>query len=75
MWPDTKPKKFIIWGHEHYTHTHSYIHYGYFKAAESLGWDVQWLKNTKENALNLGNTDEYVFFTESSVDSFIPINS
>ena len=75
MWPDTKPKKFIIWGHEHYTHTHSYIHYGYFKAAESLGWDVQWLKNTKENALNLGNTDEYLFFTESSVDSFIPVNS
>jgi hypothetical protein len=75
MWPETKPKKFIIWGHEHYTHTHSYIHYGYFKAAECLGWDVQWLKNTKENALNLGNTDEYLFFTESSVDSFIPINS
>lgn len=75
MWPETKPKKFIVWGHEHYSHTHSYIHYGYFKAAQSLGWDVEWLKNTKENALNLGNTDEFLFFTESIVDSFIPINS
>lgn len=75
MWPETKPKKFIVWGHEHYSHTHSYIHYGYFKAAQSLGWDVEWLINTKENALKLGNTDEFLFFTEGQVDSYMPINS
>jgi hypothetical protein len=75
MWPETKPKKFIVWGHEHYSHTHSYIHYGYFKAAQSLGWDVEWLKNTKENSLKLENTDEFLFLTECQVDSFIPINS
>jgi hypothetical protein len=75
MWPETTPKRFIVWGHEHYSHTHSYIHYGYFKAAQSLGWDVEWLKNTKENALKLGNTDEFLFFTEGQVDSYIPINA
>ncbi len=74
MWPETIPKKFIVWGHEHYSHTHSYIHYGYFKAAQHLGWDVEWLTNTIENQSKFSNTDEYLFFTEGQVDSNIPIN-
>ena len=36
-------KKIIIWGYPLHTHTHSYIHYGYYKAFKSLGYDVYWL--------------------------------
>jgi hypothetical protein len=74
MWPQTKPIKFIIWGHEHYSHTHSYIHYGFFKAAKYIGYDVEWVKNTPENNTKLENTDGYLFFTEGQVDSNIPKN-
>ena len=74
MWPETAPVRFIIWGHEHYSHTHSYIHYGFFKAAKHMGWNVEWYKNTSENALQIGNTDGCLFLTESQVDSFMPIN-
>jgi hypothetical protein len=71
MWPETQPKKFVIWGHLHYTHTHSYIHYGFAKAAQSMGWDVVWTKSTE----GLENTDEYLFLTEGSAESGMPINS
>lgn len=74
MWPETAPVRFIIWGHEHYSHTHSYIHYGFFKAAKHMGWNVEWYKNTSENASQIGNTDGCLFLTESQVDSFMPIN-
>lgn len=74
MWPETAPVRFIIWGHEHYSHTHSYIHYGFFKAAKHMGWSVEWHKNTQENATQLGNIDGCLFLTESQVDSFMPIN-
>lgn len=36
-------KKVIIWGYPLYSHTHSYIHYGYFKAFQYLGYEVHWL--------------------------------
>jgi hypothetical protein len=39
-----------------------------------MDWNVEWYKNTPENAMQLGNTDECLFLTESQVDSFIPIN-
>jgi hypothetical protein len=71
MWPETAPVRFIIWGHEQYSHTHSYIHYGFFKAAKHMGWKVEWYKNTKQN---IGNTDGCLFLTETQVDSFIPVN-
>ena len=36
-------KKVIIWGYPLYSHTHSYIHYGYYKAFKALGYEVHWL--------------------------------
>ena len=74
MWPQTNPIKFIIWGHEHYSHTHSYIHYAFFKAAKYIGYDVEWVKNIPENNTKLGNTDGYLFLTEGQVDSNMPKN-
>ena len=76
MWPETPPIKFVIWGHPHYSHTHSYIHYGYYKAALSLGWDVLWLPNTPDSARIIpSSTKGYLFFTEGQVDSHMPKNS
>ena len=72
MWPDTPPVKFVIWGHPHYSHTHSYIHYGFHKAAAALGWDTLWLPNTAEAALQLPDTRGYLFLTEGQVDAHMP---
>ena len=34
--------KIVIWGHKLHSHTHSYIHYGYWRAADYLGHEVYW---------------------------------
>jgi len=72
MWPDTPPTKFIIWGHPHYSHTHSYIHYAFHKAAGALGWAAEWLPNTAEAAASITNTDNYLFLTEGQAESHMP---
>lgn len=74
MWPKTKPAKFIIWGNEHYSTTHSYIHYGYFHAATYLGWDVEWVGNTIENQEKYSHCNEYLFVTEGNGGQHIPKN-
>lgn len=38
-----KHKKVIIWGYKLYSHTHSYIHAGYYKAFKALGYETYWL--------------------------------
>jgi len=34
---ETKINKIIIWGHKLHSHTHSYIHSGYYEAFKKLG--------------------------------------
>jgi len=75
MFPETPPTKFIIWGHEHYASTHSYIHYAFYKAALSMGWNAIWLANNESNANLIDKNDGYLFVTEGTEDSYIPINS
>lgn len=65
-------KKVVIWGHKLHSHTHSYIHYGYFKAFESLGYDVYWFDNF-DNCQDM-NFDNTLFLTEGQVDQRIPLN-
>ena len=76
MWPATQPATFCLWGHEHYSHTHSYIHYGFYKAAKSLGWSVEWISNTPANGelFKSRNTDGWLFLTEGQVDTYMPKN-
>lgn len=38
-----KHKRVIIWGFKLYSHTHSYIHAGYYQAFKNLGYEVHWL--------------------------------
>lgn len=63
-------KKFIAWGHKLHSHTHSYIHYGYIKAAKALEFDTYWI-NESDVIPKLDEGD--IFFTEGQVDYRIPL--
>lgn len=41
--------KVVIWWFTYGKHTHSWIHFGFFRAFEHLGYDVVWLENKIEN--------------------------
>lgn len=64
-------KRVIIWGHKLHTHTHSYIHYGFFKAFQSMGYETHWLDN-HDSTLGLDFSGS-LFITEGQVDSGIPL--
>ena len=34
--------KIVLWGKKLHTDTYSYIHYGFWRAAEYLGYTVEW---------------------------------
>lgn len=60
-----------IWGWPLHSHTHSYIHNGFFRAAQFLGIKTVWLDNKPGLGDNLPpNT---LFITEGQVDSNIPL--
>lgn len=61
--------RFVIWGYPLHTHTHSYIHYGFFKALQSLGYDVRWFDDISVNE----NFENCIFITESNCKKNIPI--
>ncbi len=63
--------KIVIWGHKLHSHTHSYIHEGFFRAFRALGYDTSWLDDNDDvSNFNFANT---IFLTEGQVDSKIPI--
>lgn len=61
----------VIWGHKLYTHTHSYIHYGFHRAFNHMGYKCLWL----DNQSNISNIDfsNTLFLTEGQVDENIPL--
>jgi hypothetical protein len=68
---EKKFKKVIIWGHKLHTHTHSYIHYAFFKAFENMGYETLWLDSSDD--ISGINFSESLFLTEGGVDSGIPL--
>ena len=64
-------KKIIIWGHKLHSHSHSYIHYGFFKAFKSMGYDTYWFDNLDD--ISNFNFENSLFLTESQVDENMPI--
>lgn len=70
-------ERVIIWGHKLHTHTHSYIHYGFYKAFKHLNYDVYWLDedDIHSKCYSNFNFDNCLFITEGQVDNFIPINN
>lgn len=64
--------KIIIWGHKLHSHTHSYIHYGFFRAFKHLGYETYWYDDN-DDVSNI-NFDDCLFFTEGQVDKKMPHN-
>lgn len=64
-------EKVVIWGHKLHTHTHSYIHNGFFRAFQHLGYPTYWFDNEDDvSDFDFSNT---LFLTEGQVDQKIPI--
>jgi len=63
--------KAIIWGHKLHSHTHSYIHSGYYRAFKSLGYDTYWFDSIDDiSNFDFSNSG---FFTEGQVTKNMPI--
>ncbi len=63
--------KIVIWGYKLHSHTHSYIHEGYFKAFKHLGYKTYWFdSNDKIDGFDFSRS---LFFTEGNCDKEIPI--
>lgn len=62
----------VIWGHKLHTHTHSYIHYGFYKAFSYMGIKTFWYDDSDD--ISNVNFDNSLFITEGQVDKKIPIN-
>ena len=63
--------KVIIWGHKLHSHTHSYIHNGYYRAFKSMGYDTYWFDNSDDvSSFDFTNC---LFFTEDQVQQKIPL--
>ncbi len=69
-------KKVIIWGFPLHTHTHSYIHGGWFKAFKHLEYETYWFHDGNfpsiDSGFDYGNS---LFITEGYADGRIPIVS
>jgi len=63
--------KVVLWGHKLNSHTHSWIHWGFKRTFEHLGYKTYWLDNNDRiDHLDLSKT---LFITEGQVDQKIPI--
>lgn len=66
-------KKVVIWGHKLHSHSHSYIHWGLFKAFQHLGYQTYWFDN-KDNVRSVDFCDS-LFITEGQVDLRVPLRN
>lgn len=68
---DLSKYKIVLWGHKLHSHTHSYVHYAFHKAAKYMGYESYWLDN--EDDISNINLENSIFITEGQVDQKIPI--
>lgn len=61
----------IIWGHKPHTHTHSYIHDGFYRGFKYLGYPTYWVSHLDDlKGIKLSNS---LFLTEGQVCSNMPL--
>jgi hypothetical protein len=66
-------EKVVIWGHKLGTHTHSYIHQGFYTAFKELGYNTHWFDNADDvREFDFANT---LFLTEGQVDKNMPVRN
>lgn len=63
-------RRVVIWGHKLHTHTHSYIHFGFFRAFSQLGFTVDWLDAADE--IDPCDFSETLFITEGQAVQGMP---
>ncbi len=63
--------KVVIWGHKLHSHTHSYVHHGFFRASQYLGYPTYWFDN--DNNVSDFDFSNTLFLTEGQVDEKIPL--
>ena len=63
--------KAVLWGHKLGTHTHSYIHYAFYKTFKHLGFETFWLD--KDDDISKLDLSHALFITEGQVDQNIPL--
>ena len=63
--------KVVIYGYPLYSHTHSFIHYGWYKAFKSLGFDTYWFHD--KNFPTEFDFRNCIFISEGYADKDIPI--
>jgi hypothetical protein len=70
MEKDKRFDRVIIWGHPLNSHTHSYIHYGFYHAFKYLGYETHWVDSRSD--LSGINFSRCLFITEGQVDTGMP---
>jgi hypothetical protein len=63
--------KIIIYGYPYNSHTHSYIHNGYYKGFQSLGYETLW---TGQSPIYESDFDNALVLTEGFADGGLPLN-
>lgn len=64
-------EKVVLWGHKLHSHTHSYIHNGFYRGFSHLGYPVYWFDDQDHvTDFDFANT---LFITEGQVDANIPL--
>lgn len=63
----------VIWGHKLHSHTHSYIHEGFYRGFQYLGYPTFWFDDADDvTHFDFSNS---LFITEGQVDKKIPLRS
>lgn len=70
---DSYFKKVIIWGFPLHSHTHSYVHYGWYKAFHHLGYETHWFHDEYPVPSSFDFT-HCLFITEGYADERIPLH-
>ena len=64
-------RQVVLWGHKLHSHTHSYIHWGFQRAFDYLGYKTLWL--SAQDSLRGIDFSNSLFITEGQVDHNIPV--
>lgn len=65
--------KVILWGHKLHSHTHSFIHWGFYRAFSHLGYKTYWFdKDDNTDSFDFSNS---LFITEAQADTNIPLRN
>ncbi len=63
--------KVIIWGYKLHSHTHSYIHWGFYRAFKHLGYDTYWI-DSKDNLAHF-NFANSLFLVSGEQEQGVPL--